>query len=212
MTTPKGMLVAAFDSSSIPKDEYDDWYDTEHIPDRQKVPGFLTLERWVSIDHPRHTVATYDLERSDVLTSAPYLAIARQNSTPWTRRITGRCQQILRFEGNQTLPGADIGTAAAGALVLNAMNCPPEAEDEFNAWYDEEHIPQLAAVKGCLNARRFVALASSHKYLALYHIASPEVQAGTAWAKAVETPWTSKMRPHMRDRIRIVCRRYVRGA
>lgn len=211
MKPPYGMLVAAFDSSPVPQDEYDDWYDTEHIPDRRKVPGFLTLERWVSIDHPRHTVATYDLEHPDVLWSAPYLAIARESSTPWTRRITGRCHQLLRFEGRQTLPGREAGVESAGILVLNAMNCAPEAEDEFNAWYDTEHIPQLAAVSGCVSARRFVAIASTRKFLALYHVTALDVVLGEAWKKAVETPWTMKVRPHMRDHLRMVCRRYVRG-
>jgi len=212
MATRKGngILVAALDGSPVPQDEYDDWYDTEHIPDRKRVPGFLTLERWVSIAHPRHTVATYDLASEDVLWSPPYLAIARQNSTPWTRRVTGRSPLLLRFEGTQTLPGDAIGDASAGVLVLNAMNCAPEAEDEFNAWYDQEHIPGLAAVAGCLRARRFVAASGSHRYLALYHVTTLDVVQGADWKKAVETPWTMRIRPHMRDRVRMVCRRYVR--
>lgn len=211
-TKPMGMLVAAFDSTKVAQDEYDAWYDTEHIPDRQRVPGFLSWERWVSVENPRHTVATYDLAHSDVLWSAPYLAIARENSTPWTRRVTGLCGRLLRFEGDQTLPGRAAGPAEAGGLLVNAMNCAPEAEADFNAWYDQEHIPQLAAVPGCLVARRFVATTSTHKYLALYHLESPDVVLTEAWHKAVETPWTTRIRPHMQDRFRIVCRRYRAAA
>jgi hypothetical protein len=39
---------------------------------------------------------------------------------------------------------------------------------------------------------------------------SPEVCATQAWLKAVETPWTQKIRPNMRDRLRIVCKAYRR--
>jgi hypothetical protein len=37
----KGVLIAAMDFSNVAEDEFNDWYDTEHIPERQRVPGFL---------------------------------------------------------------------------------------------------------------------------------------------------------------------------
>jgi hypothetical protein len=37
----KGILIAAMDFSHVPADEFNDWYDTEHIPERQRVPGFF---------------------------------------------------------------------------------------------------------------------------------------------------------------------------
>ena len=77
---------------------------------------------------------------------------------------------------------------------------------------DEEHIPALAAVPGCLCARRFKMAGGTLKYLALYHLTAPEVQLSPAWKNAVDTPWTAKMRPHFRDPLRIVLRRYTRKA
>ena len=35
-----GILIAAMDFSNVAEDEFNDWYDTEHIPERQRVPGF----------------------------------------------------------------------------------------------------------------------------------------------------------------------------
>jgi hypothetical protein len=95
----------------------------------------------------------------------------------------------------------------AAGLLVNGMSAAPEGEEEFNRWYNEEHIPALSAVPGCILARRFVATnGCPQKYLALYHLDSPDVVKTQAWAKAVETPWTLKVRPYMRDRLRIVCR------
>ena len=95
-----------------------------------------------------------------------------------------------------------------------AMNVAPEAEADFNAWYDEEHVPRLSAVPGCLSARRFrIASAMSEgkqRYLALYHLTSPEVCSSKAWKEAAVTPWTMRIRPHTRDRLRIPLRRYER--
>jgi uncharacterized protein (TIGR02118 family) len=133
----------------------------------------------------------------------------------WSKRVTAKCGRICRFEAEQTLPGnVPAPKSGANGLLLNAMNAAPEGEADFNKWYDEEHIPALASVPGCLAARRFRIVTGAsdgnQRYLALYHLASPEVQASEAWKKAVDTPWTRKVRPHMRDGLRIVLRRYVR--
>ena len=101
-------------------------------------------------------------------------------------------------------------------MLLFAMNVAREFEPEFNTWYDEEHISRLAAVAGCLSARRFrmtSAISSGNqRYLALYHLAAPDVCSSPAWKAAAETPWTMKVRPHTSDRMRLVLRRYQRKA
>src|SRR6202040_1840490 len=74
----KGVLIAAMDFSNVPADEFNDWYDTEHIPERQRVPGFLTQQRWIGAENPRQSVATYDLDSLAVLQSTAYRAIGGQ--------------------------------------------------------------------------------------------------------------------------------------
>jgi hypothetical protein len=207
----KGLLLAAINFRNVAEDEFQDWYDTEHLPERERVPGFLTAQRWIGVDDTKLSVAIYDLETVGVLASPGYTAIGGQNLSPWSKRITAKSERLLRFEGEQTLPGDQVAPANAGALLLNAMNVAPEAEDDFNAWYDEEHIPALAAVPGTLCARRFRATQGPMRYVALYHLTAPEVVASAEWKKAVETPWTARIRPHMRDRLRIVCSAYQRN-
>jgi len=133
----RGLLIAAFDFSNAHTDEFHDWYDLEHVPEREAVPGFDACERWIGDDEPNHAVATYDLETSDVLRSDAYRAIAYDNLSVWSKRVTSMCARILRFEGTQLTPGDALAPSNAGGLLLNAMNVTPEAEDDFNAWYDE---------------------------------------------------------------------------
>ena len=215
MAKPMGLLVAGFNYATAHEDEFNDWYDLEHVPERARVPGFLTIERWLGVEDPKISIATYDLESPAVLQGAAYRKIAGDNLSVWSKRVTARCRRICRFEAEQTLPG---GLAApksgANAMLFFAMNPTPEAEADFNAWYDQEHVPALAAVPGCLAARRFRIVSGAsdgnHRYLALYHLASTEVQVSEAWKKAVDTPWTHRIRPNTRDRLRIVLKRYVR--
>ena len=98
-------------------------------------------------------------------------------------------------------------------MLLNAMSVAPEHEREFDDWYDSEHIPALAAVPGTLCARRYRGTgAAAQRSLALYHLASAEIPKSTAWITAANTPWTERMRPHFRNHLRIVSKRYRRGA
>ena len=129
----RGLLVAAFDFSTAHADEFHDWYDLEHIPERQTVPGFGACERWIGDEQPTLSVATYDLDSVDVLRS-----------------------KARRYRSTE----ANGGT---------------------------------------------------HRYVAIYHLESPDVTRSTAWKAAVDTPWSARVLPHMRDRIRILTHRYVRG-
>jgi len=208
----KGTLIAAMKIGRAAEDEFHDWYDTEHLPERQRVPGFLVCERWIGVEDRTVSVATYDLESVAVLKSPAYQAIGGENLSPWSKRVTAQVERLMRFEGDQILPGDELPPRGAGGLLLNAMNVVPEFEAEFNEWYDKEHIPALAAVPGVLSARRFRGTSGNRKYVALYHLATPAVQDGAEWKKARESDWTDRLKPHFRDHLRLVLRRYVRGA
>jgi hypothetical protein len=210
----KGILVAAMNIGTSAEDEFHDWYDMEHIPERQRVPGFLLCERWIGAQDRKISLATYDLESAAVMKSPAYTAIAGDNLSPWSKRVTGNVERLMRFEGDQILPGDQLPPTTGKGLLLNAMNIAPGLEAEFNEWYDKEHIPALAAVPGVLCARRFRATpdtGSNRKYVALYHLTSPDVVESAEWKEARQSDWTSRLTPHFQDHLRLVLRRYVRA-
>src|SRR5580704_11020905 len=90
----KGLLFMAFDFSTAHADEFHDWYDLEHIPERLRIPGFLNAERWIAEDNPAVHVATYDLETPAVLASPSYQAVVGAHQSPWTKRVTAMCRRI----------------------------------------------------------------------------------------------------------------------
>jgi len=207
----KGLLLAAMNIGGAAADEFHDWYDSEHVPERERVPGFLLCRRWLGADDPRVSVATYDLERVGVLQTPAYLAIGGDNLSPWSKRVTARVERVMRYEGEQILPGEALPPTEAGGLLLNAMNIAPEREAEFNEWYDKEHIPALAAVPGVLCARRFRGT-GNRKYVALYHLDDPAVVESAEWKTARESDWTTRLKPHFREHLRLVLRRYRRAS
>ncbi|MBP6707318.1 MAG: hypothetical protein KA134_08465, partial [Achromobacter sp.] len=53
------------------------------------------------------------------------------------------------------LPGAARGQDAPWHYIVET-DVLPEAEADLNAWYDQEHLPGLAAVPGTVRALRYV--------------------------------------------------------
>ena len=210
----KGALIAAMDFTNVDAGEFNDWYDTEHVPERARVPGFLTLQRWIGAENPRLSVAAYDLDTLAVLQSPEYRAIGGENPSPWSKRVTSKVKRILRYEGEQIQPSTATAPGNAGGLLLVGMTPGAATDAAFNTWYDKEHVPALASVPGVLCARRFRAggAGGGTKYLALYHLAGPEIVDTPEWKHAsASTPMPAHVRDTITDRVRLVCRAYVRG-
>ena len=102
----KGILLVAFDYTNAHEDEFHDWYDLEHIPERQRVPSFGLCELWISAANPKQAVADYDLTSLWCCQPA-YKAIAFDNLSIWSKRccVGPICTRLLRYHGEQTLPG-----------------------------------------------------------------------------------------------------------
>jgi len=202
------ILIVGFDYSTIAEDEFHAWYDTEHIPERMGVKGFINAERWIGVDDPKFALATYDLENLRVLEDPAYTIRKAEGRTPWSRRIASKTRLLVRMVGEQLLPGRRAAPDDAGGLLIVAFNVKPEADSDFHVWSDEEHLPALARVPGVLCARRFRATAGAPRYIAIYHLTDPAVQASAAWKAAIDTPWSARIRPQTSDRVRYVLRRY----
>ena len=64
MATSLGVLIVVLDFTGVSREEFDAWYDTEHIPERQRVPGFRSAQRWLSADGIRCRLRSTILMRS----------------------------------------------------------------------------------------------------------------------------------------------------
>lgn len=111
-----GFLLVMMQPPPAMEEEFNAWYDTEHLPERLAVPGFLNARRFVNIDgHPRY-LAFYDLERFEVLQSQAYRMVSGDSFSPWTKRITSRVL-VDRRAGTQIYPGNAL-TGRAPRLML----------------------------------------------------------------------------------------------
>jgi len=93
-----------------------------------------------------------------------------------------------------------MATQANGLLAV-WTDITPEAEREFNEWYNQEHIPQLLEVPGFLSGRRYQSVEGDPKYLALYELTDVSVLKGDAFRQVRESPteWSKKIIPLFRN-------------
>lgn len=122
MEKPQGSVIILMEPDTIAEDEFNDWYDNEHIPQRTEVPGLLSIERFVCTDGWPRYLALYDWDTLDVLSGPEYKAIHHVSKrTPWSRRILGRVRGWVRKEAIQVHPGrARFGEKGTPARVMLA--------------------------------------------------------------------------------------------
>jgi hypothetical protein len=84
------LLLVLLEPPSLLEEEFNDWYDYEHFPQRLGTPGFISGQRWVAIHGWPRYLARYTLENYAVFESAEYRAISGANNSPWSKRILPR--------------------------------------------------------------------------------------------------------------------------
>jgi hypothetical protein len=78
-------------------------------------------------------------------------------------------------------------------LFTVVSTVPAEDQDEFEEWFDSEHIPRLLAIPGWRSSRRYRITASSDgsTHLTLHLIDGPHLLNVPARAAAANTDWAS---------------------
>jgi hypothetical protein len=115
----RGLLLTMTEPPPHREEEFNAWYDDEHMAERLAIPGFRSARRWVADLPPGEGkyLATYELDSAAVLTSPAYLA-RLNNPTPWSKRSLEACVLFRRWACEQVAPGTAAPHAQAGALWL----------------------------------------------------------------------------------------------
>lgn len=97
---------------------------------------------------------------------------------------------------------------AGKGMLLTSMDIDSADDAEFNRWYDREHLEERVAIEGFLEARRYVAIQGSPKYLCLYSTETFEVLDSPAYRTVLASPteWSKTSMARFRNMIRAVAR------
>lgn len=120
------------------ENEYEPWYQWEHLPDRVDLPGFRSCRRYVRTRGEGRQYFTFsDLDAIEVLTSAGYLDRLRE-PPDWTRRIMPHFRRAIRLTAKVWTDRGD-GTGGFMGVAL------------FEGLDEQRRTAIRAALTGCLD-------------------------------------------------------------
>ncbi len=194
MSQANGLITVRLHTAAQYDDEFNDWYNLEHVPQVTALPGFVRTRRYFCDSADIRYLAWYETADENV-ESGPHFHSIVNDPTPWSQRLRklyGDNRERMNFKLM-----CDVGQAPAPDapwMYIVHTDIPDHIVDEYNAWYDKEHLPRCAGIPGVLRARRYMATAGNPKYLTAYELSGPEVWESPAALAARKTPWTEKMR------------------
>ncbi len=157
-----GLLMVMMEPPPAMVEEFNAWYDTEHLPERVVLPGFHSGARFVCVDgYPRY-MALYDLESEDVLDSESYLAISGARFSPWTKRVTSR-MPVYRAAATQTFPGTEITTRSSKLLLIRLKGVDAANEEGVVRALQDA----CQAISGATQIRLFASSSPAKEHFAL---------------------------------------------
>ena len=194
MSQANGLITVRLHTGAQYDEELNDWYNLEHVPQVTALPGFVRTRRYFCDSADIRYLAWYETTDENV-ESGPHFHSIVSDPTPWSqrmRKLYGDNRERMNFKlmcdvGQAPLPDAPW-------MYIVHTDIPDHIVDEYNAWYDKEHLPRCAGIPGVLRARRYRATAGNPQYLTAYELSGPDVWESPAALAARKTPWTEKMR------------------
>ena len=182
------------------EEEFNAWYNTEHLPELLAVPGILDAARYVATKGGPKYLAAYELESLGVMQTPEFKNRPR---TPWGQRVSPSVigKNLTRIVGQQIFPSGveNTGRGMAPALQIGRMSVPESADTEWNAWYNGEYIPGYRKVSGVIYARRFCVVEGEVGYTTVYEFEHDKVSESADWNQQREhsSPRSGRMRDVM---------------
>ena len=180
------------------EDRFNKWYDTHYIPSRMALPGFVAAQRYRDAERPSYLVV-YELESAAALQTPEYQRVRAQPNTE-SKWMLSNVTEATRYAGSEIFEQRRAGLNAdpldAAFLVSVYFSVPDDRADEFNRWYNEEHVPMLLQCKDWQMCRRFAVDDGEPEpwtHLALHYLANESALKSPERAAANETPWRKKL-------------------
>lgn len=208
MNGPGYLAVAIQPGPNTEETAFHEWYNTEHGPLRMRLPFITTGDRYKALDGQKPGwSAVYDVSDLSMLDKRIYTRLREERSAR-EKRVMGSFESLDRkiYSLVSERGSGKQGPAPVQVAVSVVLN---EADlDEFDRWYEDEHIGMLSKIPGWLRTRRFKMLVGGakgmppsgqveclavHDYEANNGLDGPEHQAaaGTSWAKQTKEKFVS---------------------
>lgn len=226
----RGIWALWYDVAEADKAEYLAWFHGVHIPEKLSRPGYLWAAHYelghggsrfnkvveglqyaheAGLGRGRGYLALFGGPTAHTFLD-PSPAQLAQRQSPETKRMIGLRREVYSciFAEETRVDGPDAAKRGPGmtpgpAVQMGNFNVAShELEAEVGAWYAQYRLPFMAAMPGCIGARKLLAAAGWGKHSILYEFVSLEQREDTfvTHEEQAHDPgsWTARILPLLR--------------
>ena len=173
---------------------FDDWHGNAHLPALRAALPTSRSARYASAVRAS-LVTIFELAADDDVQAALQAAAPPCPQVGWLERFVAVPGTVHRRADAQA--SGQPGRAPIAYPVF--FGVPVQAEDDFDHWYDDEHMPMLLGCVAWLGCRRFRILGPHPRgwtHLALHDLADTSALASPERAAARATAWRARLSAH----------------
>lgn len=147
----KGVVLIWNDVAAEGRDQFYQWHDKEHIPERLALPGFRRGRRLVCLGHSPEWLTIYEADGLAVLTSPEYLE-RLNHPTPATRHTLQHFRNTSRAVCNLV---NTTGTSNGGHVLAMRISVPYPLTQEMCELVSKELFPDAMSLAGVVACHLF---------------------------------------------------------
>ena len=185
MTTPHTtdglVMVLTRPSDFSQEDDWSTWYDDVHLPETGAASGARVVSHWQVADRPSGFSPVQGFTHVDFYEfddpGKGHALLLEAFDDQRAQGHTHSCHSVVGVDaftslGRWTKP-TQHGPALSGHVISYVMTNDPATTDDWNAWLDGVHVPDMLASGAFVNARRWHRLEPARygaNYLTVYDV------------------------------------------
>ncbi len=156
----QGLLGYWWDISPDVYEEFYEWHNREHMPERLGNAGFRRGRRYIALDGAPQFMVLYETNAPETIAGPEYL-LRRKYRTPWSTKIGGMFENPFRTIYRVAFT---LGQGLGGTLMCWRYDVAEGREEDQRKFLAHKVLPALvdepgiAAVHLCIVDRQAVAL------------------------------------------------------
>ena len=149
----KGVIAIWQDLIPEARQDYYEWHNRQHVPERLSIPGFRRARRFVAVSGGPEFYTLYEAESHGDVSGKAYLE--RLNApTEWTRRIMPAFRNMARAVCRVAYSG---GVGEGGFMLTQRFSLPGKKRQDFVTKLSETILPRLADLPGVAGVHLCIA-------------------------------------------------------
>jgi hypothetical protein len=137
-----GVVAIWNDITPEGRENFYEWHDREHIPERVGIPGFLRGRRYIALSGTPEYFTLYEVRDRSVLTSPDYLE-RLNNPTEWTTRSVHHFRNTSRSLCDVE---ASMGGGSGGFIGTIRFDCDSGRDPDILARLSSSILPEVTQV------------------------------------------------------------------